>query len=630
MCRTGGKHDSSKKNQGVGGFGIGHAHHRDDRVYHYVADGGDKGFLMRKQADNLLKPDELTLIAGILTEPGLDRDEMAEVLTTVRDVTIEAANILVRDWFDLGRYKMEWDPVDLKKWIQSVLISKLGREWIMTNFGVELTKKAAIADKIATSLMTEEQYLESKGVGMSALGEFGAHRYPRRPSKSQERSVQKLLLQQQNEWQDMRDRLREEYRQKVQKGEIRPPSRVERLLQTARGMPENPSVQAARRILRGMGLWNDEMERESNMNKTAASGDVVYEIWTAKNLIWTVMAKPGAAFGDIKSKALHEAYLLGESSEKGPYIKHGDIFWRPHGSYAPKVLYDGGVKTRAAGLLDESSLFNKIRPGSRVTIVTPHGSKLTGRAVMKGPAGWVLNLGGLHGTPGIASEDNVIAVQGGRTSEDTRESKIASSVVANEVTNTMIEQIRSTYTKQIRALLKTFGVPFAMYGVKKLDDDTVTIRFKSTGTLDESMAGYKLKYDYGSDTYVFTPFYVDQTGATKWGRDHDEFYVEDLTDVFKMAYIFEEVKPAEKAVSKKDFTVYGLGNSRGGVKFHDAESLVQAMKSRGINQYGVSDSPRLRPELQGLPKFDKLLGPMWDGSRGVRYETSEVNDMLST
>jgi hypothetical protein len=64
------------------------------------------------------------------------------------------------------------------------------------------------------------------------------------------------------------------------------------------------------------------------------------------------------------------------------------------------------------GPFEQEQLFNKIRPGSRVTIVTPHGSKLTGRAMMRGSAGWVLNLGGAHGTPGIASEDNVIAVRG--------------------------------------------------------------------------------------------------------------------------------------------------------------------------------------------------------------------------
>lgn len=64
------------------------------------------------------------------------------------------------------------------------------------------------------------------------------------------------------------------------------------------------------------------------------------------------------------------------------------------------------------GPFEQEVLFNKIRPRSLVTIVTPHGSKLKGRAVMRGPAGWVLNLGGAHGTPGIATEDNVIAVRG--------------------------------------------------------------------------------------------------------------------------------------------------------------------------------------------------------------------------
>jgi len=58
------------------------------------------------------------------------------------------------------------------------------------------------------------------------------------------------------------------------------------------------------------------------------------------------------------------------------------------------------------------TLFNKIRPGSKVTIITPHGSKLKGKAVMRGPAGWVLNLGGKYGTPGIADETNVITVSG--------------------------------------------------------------------------------------------------------------------------------------------------------------------------------------------------------------------------
>ena len=59
--------------------------------------------------------------------------------------------------------------------------------------------------------------------------------------------------------------------------------------------------------------------------------------------------------------------------------------------------------------------FDDIGPGDRVTIRTPHGQERTGRAVMLGPAGWVLNLGGAHGTPGIASESNIVKVKKART-----------------------------------------------------------------------------------------------------------------------------------------------------------------------------------------------------------------------
>lgn len=82
------------------------------------------------------------------------------------------------------------------------------------------------------------------------------------------------------------------------------------------------------------------------------------------------------------------------------------------GGYQEQGLLDRpSSETGLPGLLDRELLYNKIRPGSRVTIVTPHGSKLTGRAVMRGPAGWVLNLGGPHGTPGIADDENTIAVR---------------------------------------------------------------------------------------------------------------------------------------------------------------------------------------------------------------------------
>jgi len=52
-----------------------------------------------------------------------------------------------------------------------------------------------------------------------------------------------------------------------------------------------------------------------------------------------------------------------------------------------------------------------IRPGDRVTIVDRFGTQRTGRAVMRGPHGWVLNMGGKHGTPGIATDENIVSVK---------------------------------------------------------------------------------------------------------------------------------------------------------------------------------------------------------------------------
>ena len=60
-------------------------------------------------------------------------------------------------------------------------------------------------------------------------------------------------------------------------------------------------------------------------------------------------------------------------------------------------------------------LIDLIRVGDRVTIVDRFGVNRTGRAVMPSShGGWVLNMGGRYGTPGIADETNVVRVTKGR------------------------------------------------------------------------------------------------------------------------------------------------------------------------------------------------------------------------
>jgi hypothetical protein len=56
------------------------------------------------------------------------------------------------------------------------------------------------------------------------------------------------------------------------------------------------------------------------------------------------------------------------------------------------------------------SLLSLVRPGDRVTIRTPQGQDRSGRCVMKFPTHATLNMGGSHGTPGVATDANIVRV----------------------------------------------------------------------------------------------------------------------------------------------------------------------------------------------------------------------------
>ena len=59
-------------------------------------------------------------------------------------------------------------------------------------------------------------------------------------------------------------------------------------------------------------------------------------------------------------------------------------------------------------------MFKDIQVGDSVTMKTPQGQELRGKAVMKGPHGWVINIGGRFGTPKIVNENNFIKMRKGR------------------------------------------------------------------------------------------------------------------------------------------------------------------------------------------------------------------------
>ena len=59
-------------------------------------------------------------------------------------------------------------------------------------------------------------------------------------------------------------------------------------------------------------------------------------------------------------------------------------------------------------------MFKDIQVGDSVTMSTPQGQVLNGKAVMKGPHGWVINTGGRHGTPRVVSESNFVKMRKGK------------------------------------------------------------------------------------------------------------------------------------------------------------------------------------------------------------------------
>lgn len=73
-----------------------------------------------------------------------------------------------------------------------------------------------------------------------------------------------------------------------------------------------------------------------------------------------------------------------------------------------------------------TELLKSIKAGDRVTILVPNGigrfgvewKQATGRAVMLGTCGWVLNMGGRYGTPGVATEANLVSVKGKREASE--------------------------------------------------------------------------------------------------------------------------------------------------------------------------------------------------------------------
>ena len=103
--------------------------------------------------------------------------------------------------------------------------------------------------KTNPEILTFEQFASQNGAARADLGERALDMGHTRQSPGQRRRQVEAQSIKDNEWLNRRCDLHDEYEQLIAEGMIRPPSRIEHLIETAQGHPDNKSVQAARRIL---------------------------------------------------------------------------------------------------------------------------------------------------------------------------------------------------------------------------------------------------------------------------------------------------------------------------------------------------------------------------------------------
>jgi len=109
-------------------------------------------------------------------------------------------------------------------------------------------------------VISQDDYVDARS---KSFGEPALHRQPRATPKQIAARARAQCVKDQATA-EHRERLRDEYAAKVASGEIRPPTRHERLIATARGHEDNESVQAARRLLARDGVdWRETPVEQS-------------------------------------------------------------------------------------------------------------------------------------------------------------------------------------------------------------------------------------------------------------------------------------------------------------------------------------------------------------------------------
>jgi len=111
----------------------------------------------------------------------------------------------------------------------------------------------------APQVIDFETFATQHDASFADFGDAGAHSPAGHMPKSNWRRLMKALAEQNAELAKRRSELWEEYQRLVAEGKVRPPSRIERLLEAANGHEDRAQTHAARRVLAKRGIdWRAE------------------------------------------------------------------------------------------------------------------------------------------------------------------------------------------------------------------------------------------------------------------------------------------------------------------------------------------------------------------------------------
>jgi hypothetical protein len=172
--------------------------------------------------------------------------------------------------------------------------------------------------------------------------------------------------------------------------------------------------------------------------------------------------------------------------------------------------------------------------------------------------------------------------------------RVASRIVASDVTNILREQLRGATGHLLRAITMASGMPTRTSNITVTGPDTVVFGALLQGA--NASLGISVKYDYGSDTYAVTPILVTAKGRIE-GDTSDDFYVEDFRDITKMRAILE------RAVKRGNLEREMMARAVDDTVIEERVDLFQAIMGKmsripGVVNVSMNDRSRTADEAE--------------------------------